>query len=1102
MRPVTRLRLFILLGLVVWLVLSWFVGTRLGGGHPWLLLLLLALVGLLTAGFLVWYYRAPAVADDARRAEESIDQTLREAGRRLRASQSRSGRRMRNVPMIIVLGPTGAAKTTTVLSGGGAPELLAGSVHRGDVVVPTAGANAWLSDSTVIIEAGGSVLESPAAWKRLLRHLPAGRWRAALTGRPQATRLALVCLSCEDIHQPGAAEKMAAHARALRERLLELSGALRVRLPVYVLFTKLDRVPFFAEYVRPLTAEEVREAFGALLPVDVPGGAGWAEQMHRRVTEALNALFSSLAARRLLVLGRDAGGVQAANAYEFPRELRTLFAPITEFLLELGKPSQLHAAPFIRGVHFAGVRAVLAADGAAPGAAARRVPQWVFLDRFFPKVVLADETARGVTRSGHGVYVLRRALLVTAMLIAVVASMGMIVSALGNHDLAEQAARLARGGSSLEAAVDGVPSTASLAKLDSLRELTATISRQARGARPLRLRWGMSQATALYPLVRRAYFRAFERLLFDGTRSSLRAGLRNLPASPTEELDYGKVYDRLKAYLIVVRNNDKSTARFLGPVLYAAWSEGRGAMEADRAALTKAQFDFFGEELAWGNPYTAAEDTTAIRQGRTYLSQFAGAGSSRILQTIVDGASRAESSVVFARLAPAGGAVTATYEVPGAYTKRGWEFMQKAFTGKIDEYLKAEAWVVGDDAAPPPERGRLVRELQAQYRLQYAREWRDFLKSASVARYGSPKEAASRLSVLGSNQSPLLVLFGVTTLHTGVDSSISQLFSSVHLMAPPYGVGALVNAGNEPYVTALVQLQSSVNQVANGPPESQQSAAQGALAKAGEARSAAQQLASKFFADSLQVHANVQRLMLAPIEGVEDVFRNLGSRNANEAAARFCATLRPVMGRFPFSWQSREKATMADVVAAFGPQQGTIWSFAREQLQNQVTRQGASIVARPGAGPPLTPAALDFFRKAAEVTDALFQANGEEPHFVIALRPELSAAVPAVRVDIDGVSQTFTRTSNSYKTYDWYGNRAQSVQLSVPAAGEAQDLSFRGPWALFDLFHQAEFRDAGANWRAEFAKPKVALELNLRGVAPIFRRDYFAQWKCPSPMVK
>lgn len=1103
MKPATRLRLFILLGLVLWLVVAWFLGTRLGAGHPWMLRSLLAIVGILTAAFLLWYYRPRPVADDVRRAEESIDQVMREAGRRLRTARTPGGRRMRDVPLVVVLGPTGAAKTTTVLHAGLAPELLAGSVHLGDVVAPTGTANAWLADSNVLVEAGGPVLESPAAWKRLLRYLPAGRWRAALTGRPQASRLAVVCLSCEDILQEGAAETMAARARALRQRLLELSEALRVRLPVYVVFTKLDRVPFFADYMRPLTAEEVRDAFGALLPAEVPGGAGWAERMHQRLTEALNGLFTSLATRRLLVLGRDPGSTPAANAYEFPREFRMLFTPVTEFLLELGKPSQLQAAPFLRGVHFAGVRAVLAADGASTGAGAaqRRLPQWVFIDRFLPKVVLADEVARRITRSGYGVHVLRRALLATATVVALVSSVGMVVSGVSNRDLGERAARLSKGAASLEAGLDGVPSAASLATLDSLRGVAATLSAQARGERPLRFRWGLSQAGALYPSVRRVYFRAFERLLFEGTRGALRAGLRNLPAAPTEELDYGKVYDRLKAYLIVVRNNDKSTARFLGPALYSVWSDGRGAIAADRAALARAQFDFFGDELARGNPYAAEEDTTAIRQGREYLSQFAGSGANRILQTIVAEASRAESSVVFTRVAPgAAGVVAATYDVPGAYTKRGWEFMQRAFREQIDQYLKGETWVVGDDAAPPPERGRLVGELQAQYRVQYARQWRDFLKSASVVRFGSPKEAASRLSALGSNQSPLLVLFGVTTLNTGVDSSIARSFLAVHMMAPPLGTGALVNAGNESYVTALVQLQSSVNQVANGSPEGRAAAAQGALSKAGEARAAALQLAAKFPTDSLQVDANMKRLMLAPVEGVEDVFRNLGSRDANEAAARFCGTLRPMMGKFPFSGQSRDKASMAEVVAAFGPQQGAIWTFAREQLQNQVARMGSNVVARPGAGPPLTSAAMEFFRKAAEVTDALFQANGEEPHFAIALRPELSAAVPTMRVDIDGVSQNFTRTSNSYKTYDWFGSRAQSVVVSAPAAGE--DLSFRGPWALFELFHQADVRDAGTNWRAEFAKPKVALELNLRGVAPIFRRDYFSQWKCPSPMVQ
>jgi len=317
-------------------------------------------------------------------------------------------------------------------------------------------------------------------------------------------------------------------------------------------------------------------------------------------------------------------------------------------------------------------------------------------------------------------------------------------------------------------------------------------------------------------------------------------------------------------------------------------------------------------------------------------------------------------------------------------------------------------------------------------------------------------------------------------------------------MAPPYTGGAMLNATNEPYVAALVQLQAAVNFVATTTPDGRVAAAQTAQAKVGEASAAAQNLANKFPADSLQVHVVVKRLMLAPVEAVDFNLRNVGSKDVNDAAQQFCVSMRALMGKYPFASQGQVKATMQEVAAAFEPQQGLVWTYARERLKGAVSRQGALAVVQPGAGPPLTQDARNFFGKAAEVTDAFFRNGGQTPSLAIAIKPDLDAAVPQVSIEIDGRTQTFTRTSNSTKTFEWNGAQAQTMSATVGSS----NVSFRGPWALFDFFHMAELRADGNLWRADFAKPKLSLQLNLNGAAPIFGKDYFSGWKCPSSMVQ
>src|SRR5262249_24907832 len=158
--------------------------------------------------------------------------------------------------------------------------------------------------------------------------------------------------------------------------------------------------------------------------------------------------------------------------------------------------------------------------------------------------------------------------------------------------------------------------------------------------------------------------------------------------------------------------------------------------------------------------------------------------------------------------------VVDAYEVPGAFTKGGVTFMLDAFK-TVDKFLRGESWVVGEDASGV-DKAKLVAELQSRYSDDYTAQWRKFLTSAQVARYGSVKDAAAKLAVLSGNQSPLLALFSIASQNTAVAlPDVAKTFQPVQLVTPPNVTDKLIGEKSAPYVNALLTLQSSLDQTAN-----------------------------------------------------------------------------------------------------------------------------------------------------------------------------------------------------------------------------------------------------------------------------------------------
>ena len=749
--------------------------------------------------------------------------------------------------------------------------------------------------------------------------------------------------------KPGAAEAMGASSDRLRTRLREISQFLGISLPVYVLFTRADRLQFFQDYVRNLTNDEATLVLGATLPMVSYAGEVYAEQETARVSAAFDNLTYSLAEKRLVYLPREYDATKRPSLYEFPREFRKLQPMLVQLLVDLCRPSQLRTGPFLRGFYFSGVRPIVisapaptlvreepitrpaagkgglratgifdfrkaAAQAARPSMAeetgeTRRVPQWTFLPHFFNDVLLKDTSALTASASSTKTSLWRRVLLASAMALVLIFIIGFIVSFVENKNLESQVLNAAQGISNVQLTAQQLPSLDALNRLETLRQSVETLAQYEQEGAPFGMRWGLYTGNSLYPDVRKIYFQHFRKLLFGQTQAALLQTLSALPVTPGPNDQYGPVYDTLKAYLITTSNHDKSTRLFLSPVLLKAWTAGRD-IDPDRVQLAQKQFDFYSDQLKDANPFSSENDTLAVARARNYLSQFSGA--ERVYRFMLAEASKADPSINFNRKFPGSAEVVIDgKEVEGAFTKAGWAFMQDAFKN-LPKYFSGEEWVLGPGSAQNVDTAKLAQDLQVRYQQDYITQWRAFLKSANVVRYNSLTDASQKLAKTSSNQSPLLALFCTAAQNTAVTSRTSQKLSNLsrswfrqiartNISVPP----------NAPYVTGLSGIQACLDQVNNSPAEQKEAAKQQCMTSASTAQQAARQIGQGFKIDQeAHVDATVQNLLLAPIAWVSAVLRP-----GPVSGAGLCAQMNPLAAKFPFNPKATVDASPQELAA-------------------------------------------------------------------------------------------------------------------------------------------------------------------------------------------
>ncbi len=1088
--------------------------------------------------------------------DDDLDLVLREAESKLASSQLGAGARYSSLPVVFLVGPQGSAKTTSMLYSGLEPELLAGQVYRDNAIIPTELANLWFAGKAIFLETGAKLIGDDSAWARVIRKMQPGRLHSVFSRAAQSPRAAVVCLDCEAFLKAGATEQSSAIARQLRGRLGEISRVLGINVPVYVLFTKLDRVPFFHDYVQNLRQEEVSQVVGVTLPLPAAITSGvYSEEMTRTLNESFDRLFLGLCDKRRDFLSRENDSNRLPGTYEFPREFRKLRNALVQFLVDLCRPSQLTTAPFLRGFYFCGVRPVVVNDAApspmtarqekafsgesgatrifrlgemvpehpaAPmrsASAGRRVPQWVFLDHVFNDVVLADHAALGASASSTKTSALRRTLLASAAILSLLLSIAFITSYVGNRHLEQTVLDAARGISAADGASANLPSLDSLTRLETLRQSLETLADYDRNGAPFRMRWGLYSGSGLYPDVRKIYFDRFRQLLFAGTQDRMHASLVALPAVPGTDDNPGTAYDTLKAYLMTTSHHEKTDQQFLPTTLINRWLAGR-TLDAERQQLARKQFDFYSKELYIANPYSPENDAGAVKHARAYLSQ---AGSAvPIYKAMLAEANRRFPTLNFNKKFPGtADVVVNNRDVSGAYSRDGWTFMQDAINNP-DRYFKGEEWVLGEQVAATMDRAKLSAALKALYYPDFANQWRDYMRKGSVVRYENLNAAAAKLTRTSGPQSPLLSMFCLASQNTGVDDRDTvKAFKPLHSVVPPACADQYISKENAEYMRSLSDLELSLEdllkqQGGNGSDR----LADLTHEKARTALSITRQVALTIGIDPQgDVHDSVRRLLEAPITYADALLLRLGPQELNAKGKDLCAQLRPFFSKYPFNPRSQVKATLEDVNAVFRPQLGIIWVFYEQNLKKLLPKRGNEFVPDPSGGMNVTRGFLNFFNNAAAFSTALYGSSGTDPKLSYSMRPIFSPDIQSVRLTIDGQTADFTGQSTSPKTFTWPG-AASGVKLSLREGGTDYVYpTWDGLWGVFSFVLEADAANerasggtyewrlrGGANARpvtGSRGQPIVSgFDIDTTPAPNVFRKGFFSQMGCVADIAK
>ena len=1083
-------------------------------------------------------------------ADEESKALAKRMGEAMGQLKSASGKRrdyLYTRPWYVIIGPPGAGKTTALLNSGLRFPFSESAVKG---VGGTRNLDFWFADEAVMVDTAGRYTTQDSDYQ-----VDSSGWNAFLSllrkHRPlQPVNGIIVAIGVDELIGSDCA-RIDAHARAVRRRLVELRKSLEVAAPVYVMLTKADLLAGFTEYFDDLDVEGRRAVLGST--VDYKGGKASAETL----AHAFDAVAQSVTDRQAKRLFEEVDPLRRSLLLGFPSQVQSLRARLMRFV-EGALVTGDEPTGILRGFYLtSGVQQGAPLDRILSGMAdvydrpAQQVAgsgtsgRAYFLNRLLTEVLFPEA---GLVTMDPRARLRQRTRLIGAL--SAIAGVAVVTLGLWGISFAQNRAfqsdllakttaaqaMLKEAGVDMKQVRDGdADLRAAIPALNALRKLPRGYADRQNGGPPLLMTFGLYQS-GLSQQAEATYREALRRVMLP------RLLIRQEQFMQASGGDAMRLYEPLKVYLMLGQagpmdggavqswvTNDWATEVYPGADSQAE----RGAL----ATHLKALVGDTDMASVWPNRKPPI-DATLVASARAAIGTLS--LGDRAYAVMKQKAQTAGPDWQMADILSQGDAIAFANpdevlgtRVPFFFTRGGFEKTYTLGLATVQEDLKKDLWVLGDDAntgGVKEEMGNLRPGVAGRYAKDYIAAWENVIRVMKPGSFFTNPAAFGAMTKMPSPMKRVLMELRKNTIfaggvQAGVNAAIRQQINRSR-------AGRFSNEFTDGRALGLDAGQEITNYfepvheyVGDGKSPGPIDDFVGALKQAGQAVIAAKSVGGGGGGDATQATmAGAMAQVKASAAGAPPQLQDFvnsaagGGSVAQTDAAKgavadaYAQTLLPAckevaQEHYPFFGGAEADAATVDVLRVFG-MGGVFDAFTQQRLKPLMETDGP--VWRWKAGDPiaaaLDPGSPEQFAKAAKIRDLL---AGGLPLKVSLVR--MSSEVGSVEIASGGSSYSFNSPASPPRPLLWSiagGLPEASVVLHkagpVPAGATAPlDLkryTTEGPWALFRLVDLAKKENAGPkSIKLTFGEgtATVTFLLDLPSEENPFSRGGYWSFRCP-----
>ncbi len=712
------------------------------------------------------------------------------------------------LPWYVLVGPPGAGKTTALRHSGLVFPYLdpTGGGVRG--VGGTRNCDWWFTNEAILLDTAGrytTEADDHDEWIAFLQELLKYREEKPLNG-------VMVAISINELLD-ATDDQIEQTASKIRARIDEMQNTLKMVLPVYVTFTKVDLIAGFSEFFGDLKKSDRSQAWGATLRLDQDKA-----EPGKIFDGEFDILVEHLHTRGLRRMALERSRETKEKVYQFPLEFAAIKRNLSDFLAAAFKPSGNVNQPILRGFYFSSgtqegkpLDRVVGAMGRAFGlrpAAAEEAPEPVesksyflrdiFTGVMFPDADLAVRTEAEVRRK----FLRQVGAAAIAGAIALLFLVPAVLSFVKNRALVADTRKVTTEAAEVKWTDPGSP-VDKVDRLDHLREHAELLDQYKNEGAPLAYRWFMYQGDRLLEPTLDEYVAILRAGFVLPVKDSLEDKLRH-----TTGAKYLEEYNNLKTYLLL---DDKVHLNEVGGdnTALSEWEVGRlthlwaenlrrtnsDISEADLQSKLRPHVSFYVDLLKRGVRPGEPVDKALIERTRDILTRVGPAQRfyDQFVTTLIDqkydeaGPNTRENlkyppvslndlfydrpevlTKVKSSLRERQGKWN---EVQGPYTYKG----HQQVTSTLDNGTKAldrEKWVVPLTIEEKREGAKIQQALdrvRQDYDNEYIRQWTNFFRDIDVDIPVNNREAINEFKVLSTPDWPYLRLLRTLSDNTQFD---------------------------------------------------------------------------------------------------------------------------------------------------------------------------------------------------------------------------------------------------------------------------------------------------------------------------------------------